>query len=138
MRNKLAVFVGVPLPGSGAWTGALVAAVLGMPVKQGVQALCVGGVVAAAIVTGVCSLGWIGGVAAGLSVAAVMSIRAVRATRKGMGKKRKERMMIMKMKKQEEEEEMKEEEGIGDGVEGEDEDEDENEDERVGGESELR
>lgn len=105
--SKLAVFVGVPLPGSGAWTGALVAAVLGMPVRQGVQALCVGGVVAAGIVTGVCSLGWIGGVMTGVVAIAVMGVRIVRATRNEMEKRKQKEKEEQEGEEDQEEEEEK-------------------------------
>lgn len=95
--RKLMLFVGVPLPGSGAWTGALVAAVLGMPVRQGVQALCVGGVVAAGIVTAVCSMGWIGGVITGVVAIGVMMVRIVRGSREmKSGEKKKDNTMMIK------------------------------------------
>lgn len=38
----LAFFVGIPLPGTGAWTGALVAALLDMDWKKAFLAVCVG------------------------------------------------------------------------------------------------
>jgi len=47
----LALFVGIPLPVTGAWTGALAAFVFGLPRKQAFLAIAVGLVLSAAIVT---------------------------------------------------------------------------------------
>lgn len=49
----LMVFVGIPLPGTGAWTGALVAAVLEMPLRRALPAVFLGLIMAGLIVTGV-------------------------------------------------------------------------------------
>ena len=46
----LALFVGVPAPGTGAWTGALIAALLGMPI-QADGSILVGVVLAGGIMT---------------------------------------------------------------------------------------
>jgi uncharacterized membrane protein len=43
--------VAIPLPGTGAWTGALVAAVLGLRLKKATPAIVIGVLIAAAIVT---------------------------------------------------------------------------------------
>ena len=45
------VLVAVPLPGTGAWTGALVAAMLDMQLKRAMPAITVGVIVAGIIVT---------------------------------------------------------------------------------------
>ena len=47
----LFMFVAIPLPGTGAWTGALVAAMLNMRLKQAVPSICLGVVSAGLIVT---------------------------------------------------------------------------------------
>lgn len=47
----LVLLVGIPLPGTGAWTGALVAAVLGLRVRQATAAILLGLLMAAAITT---------------------------------------------------------------------------------------
>ena len=47
----LLVLVAIPLPGTGAWTGALVAAVLNLRIKMSLPAILGGVLVAAAIVT---------------------------------------------------------------------------------------
>ena len=47
----LCILVAIPLPGTGAWTGALVAAVLGMRLKKAMPAIAVGVLIAGVIVT---------------------------------------------------------------------------------------
>ena len=54
----LLLFVGIPLPGTGAWTGTLAASFLDMGFKKSVIAV-IGGVVLASIIVGVvCTLGF--------------------------------------------------------------------------------
>lgn len=52
----LFLFVGIPLPGTGAWTGTLAASILDMDFKKSVLAV-MGGVILAGIIMGVLSLG---------------------------------------------------------------------------------
>lgn len=47
----LALFFGIPLPGTGAWTGALIAALLGMPLKKAVPSILLGVLCAGLLVT---------------------------------------------------------------------------------------
>ena len=47
----LLLFVGIPLPGTGAWTGALVAALLDIRMRHAVPAIFLGVAIAGAIVT---------------------------------------------------------------------------------------
>lgn len=47
----LALFVGVPAPGTGAWTGALIAALLGMPLQAAMGSILAGVVLAGGIMT---------------------------------------------------------------------------------------
>ena len=47
----LAILVAIPLPGTGAWTGSLVAAMMDMPLKKAFPAIVVGVVIAAVIVS---------------------------------------------------------------------------------------
>ena len=51
----LLLFVGIPLPGTGAWTGTLAASLLDMDFKKSVTA-CMGGVLLAGCIMGVLSL----------------------------------------------------------------------------------
>ncbi len=48
----LVLFVAIPLPGTGAWTGAGVAALLGMRLKQALPAIAIGVLVAGFLVSG--------------------------------------------------------------------------------------
>ncbi len=48
----LILLVAIPLPGTGAWTGALVAAVLGLHTKNALPAIAIGVLIAAVIVIG--------------------------------------------------------------------------------------
>lgn len=52
----LFLFVAIPLPGTGAWTGSLVAAVLSLPVRKAFWPIAAG-VVAAGLIMGVTSFG---------------------------------------------------------------------------------
>jgi len=60
----LATFVGIPLPGTGAWTGAVVAEVLGLPYWKSLLSIFIGVLMAATVVTFLSVLGkqyrWVG------------------------------------------------------------------------------
>lgn len=47
----LLLFVGIPLPGTGAWTGSLIAALLDIPKKKSIPAILVGIVIATVIMS---------------------------------------------------------------------------------------
>lgn len=49
----LAILVTIPLPGTGGWTGALVAAFLDMPLRKALPALLAGVLIAGFLVTGI-------------------------------------------------------------------------------------
>ncbi len=53
----LAMFVAIPLPVTGAWTGAVVAYVFGIRFRQSFLAICIGVVIAGSVVTSMCELG---------------------------------------------------------------------------------
>lgn len=59
----LLLFVGIPLPGTGAWTGTLAASFLDMDFKSSVLA-CMGGVLLAGVIMGLASMGVFGAVGA--------------------------------------------------------------------------
>ena len=46
----LLLFVGIPLPGTGAWTGALIASMLNIPFKKAFPAILLGVIIATVIV----------------------------------------------------------------------------------------
>lgn len=62
----LFIFVGIPLPGTGAWTGTLAASLLDMDFKKSVIAI-VAGVILAGIIMGLASAGVFGALGAILS-----------------------------------------------------------------------
>lgn len=59
----LLLFVGIPLPGTGAWTGTLAASFLDMGFKRSVIAVILG-VILAGIIMGLASMGLFGGISA--------------------------------------------------------------------------
>lgn len=59
----LLIFVGIPLPGTGAWTGTLAASFLNMDFKKSVLAV-MGGVIMAGLIMGAGSLGLFGALSA--------------------------------------------------------------------------
>lgn len=68
----LVVFVGIPLPVTGAWTGSVAAVLLGMSYGQALLGILCGVVVAAGIVIVLSLLGWLGAVIAGLGLAFIL------------------------------------------------------------------
>ena len=57
----LVAFVGIPLPGTGAWTGALIAALLGIRFRKAFPAIVIGVCLSACIMT-IISYGIVGGI----------------------------------------------------------------------------
>ena len=57
----LALFVGIPLPGTGAWTGALIAALLGIKFKKAFPAIIVG-IIIATVIMSIVSYGLLGAI----------------------------------------------------------------------------
>ncbi|MGB9589428.1 MAG: COG2426 family protein [Candidatus Hydrothermia bacterium] len=68
----LYIFVAIPLPGTGAWTGALVASVLGMRFLSALLAIGLGVATAGVIVTALSVLGWWGALIAGAVIMATV------------------------------------------------------------------
>lgn len=61
----LMIFVGIPLPITGAWTGAIAAFLFGMKFRHAILAISCGVLIAGVIVTTLTKLGWIGAIIAG-------------------------------------------------------------------------
>lgn len=85
----LALFVGVPLPGTGAWTGVMVAFVLRMKFWTAVLALAGGVLMAGVIVTVLCVMGWAGAMVAGAVLVGGGILAVAQAGREG-GKRKME------------------------------------------------
>ena len=49
----LMIFVAIPLPGTGAWTGALIAAILDLRLKAAIPAIFAGVLIAGILITGI-------------------------------------------------------------------------------------
>lgn len=61
----LLAFVAIPLPGTGAWTGALIAFLFGLDFLKSLLVIAIGVFIAGVIVTCLCLLGWMGALIAG-------------------------------------------------------------------------
>lgn len=78
---SLAAFVGVPLPGTGAWTGAMGAFLLGMPTAVALSSIFTGVVTAGCIMTAITLAGKKGGIAA-LSVLVLVTLKELLSKKK--------------------------------------------------------
>jgi uncharacterized membrane protein len=67
----LTLFVAIPLPVTGAWTGSIAAFLLGLKFRYAFLSILIGVIIAGAIVTSLCLLGWIGAVIAGVGLCAL-------------------------------------------------------------------
>lgn len=76
---SLAAFVGVPLPGTGAWTGAMGAFLLGMPTMVALSSIFTGVVSAGLIMTAIVLAGRKGGILA-LGALAVFTVQQLKSS----------------------------------------------------------
>ena len=67
-RIGLVLFVAIPLPVTGAWTGSLAAVLLGINFKKALVLICAGVLIAGVIVTCLTMLGWTGAIIAGIGL----------------------------------------------------------------------
>ena len=70
-RIGLALFVAIPLPVTGAWTGSLAAVLFGLKFRHAILSIFIGVFIAGIIVTCLCLLGWAGAVIAGVALCAL-------------------------------------------------------------------
>ena len=70
-RIGLTLFVAIPLPVTGAWTGSLVAVLFGLKFKYAFLSIFIGILIAGAIVTCLCLLGWTGAIIAGIGLSSL-------------------------------------------------------------------
>jgi uncharacterized membrane protein len=78
----LVLFVAIPLPVTGAWTGSIVAFLLGLSFWRAFPAIVLGVIIAGVIVTTLTVIGWWGAVIAGIGLAA-LAVIGLRRTWKG-------------------------------------------------------
>jgi len=71
-RIGLALFVAIPLPVTGAWTGSLVAVLLGLKFRHAFLSIFIGVCIAGVIVTCLSLLGWVGAIIAGIALCALV------------------------------------------------------------------
>ncbi len=64
----LMLFVAIPLPGTGAWTGSMAAFLLGLKFSRALLSIAAGVIISGAIVTTLSLMGWLGAVIAGLGL----------------------------------------------------------------------
>ena len=67
-RIGLMLFVAIPLPLTGAWTGSVAAFLFGLKFNHAFLSIFCGVIIAGAIVTCLCLLGWMGAVIAGIGL----------------------------------------------------------------------
>ncbi|KAL7573685.1 hypothetical protein ACA910_007728 [Epithemia clementina (nom. ined.)] len=84
---SLAAFVGVPLPGTGAWTGAMGAFLLGMPTLVALSSIFAGVVAAGGIVSAITLAGRTGGIAALGALFVLTSIEFLKGGKQSKEKK---------------------------------------------------
>jgi uncharacterized membrane protein len=73
-RIGLILFVAIPLPFTGAWTGSIAAFLFGLKFYRALLFIFFGILIAAAIVTVLCLLGWLGAVIAGVGLGSLVVI----------------------------------------------------------------
>lgn len=73
-RIGLIMFVAIPLPMTGAWTGAIAAVLLGMSFRNAVFSIFIGVLIAGVIVTCLALLGWTGAFIAGVLLIIIYGI----------------------------------------------------------------
>ena len=74
----LAIFVGIPLPVTGAWTGAAAAWLLGIPFWRAMLSILLGVIFAGIIMTTLALMGWLGAVVAGVVLLALFASALLR------------------------------------------------------------
>ncbi len=80
-RIGLTLFVAIPLPVTGAWTGSLVAVLFGLRFRHAFLSILIGVFIAGIIVTCLSLLGWVGAVIAGVGLSSLAVFSLWRATR---------------------------------------------------------
>jgi len=80
-RIGLVLFVAIPLPVTGAWTGSLLAVLFGLKFRHAFLSIFIGVCIAGIIVTCLSLLGWTGAIIAGIVLCALASYSLWRASR---------------------------------------------------------
>jgi len=80
-RIGLMLFVAIPLPATGAWTGSLAAVLFGLKFKHAFLSIFIGILIAGIIVTCLSLLGWVGAIIAGIGLSCLAISGLWRASR---------------------------------------------------------
>ncbi len=80
-RIGLMLFVAIPLPVTGAWTGSLAAVLFGLKFKHAFLSIFIGIFIAGIIVTCLSLLGWVGAIIAGIGLSSLAISGLWRASR---------------------------------------------------------
>lgn len=80
-RIGLMLFVAIPLPVTGAWTGSLAAVLFGLKFKHALLSIFIGVFIAGIIVTCLSLLGWVGAIIAGIGLSCLAIFGLWRASR---------------------------------------------------------
>lgn len=78
-RIGLTIFVAIPLPITGAWTGSIAAVLLGLPIWQSLIYIALGIITAGIIVTALSLMGWYGMLIIVLVFSAFLLFKSIRA-----------------------------------------------------------
>jgi len=70
----LLLLVAIPLPFTGAWTGAIIAVLLGLDFWYAFSSITIGILIAGVVVVSLSLLGWVGAVIAGISLAVIITL----------------------------------------------------------------
>ena len=73
-RIGLMLFVAIPVPGTGAWTGSVAASLVGLKFNRALISIACGVIIAGVIVTCLSLLGWVGAVIAGLALSSLAAV----------------------------------------------------------------
>ena len=73
-RIGLVLFVAIPLPITGAWTGSIVASLLGLSFWRAFPAIALGVFIAGVVVTTLTMIGWVGALIAGIGLIVVVAL----------------------------------------------------------------
>jgi len=73
-RIGLMLFVAIPVPWTGAWTGSLAASIFGIKFGRALVSITYGVVTCGVIVVSLCLLGWVGAAIAGLGLSVIAII----------------------------------------------------------------
>ena len=73
-RIGLMLFVAIPLPGTGAWTGSIAAFLFGLKLRRAFLSIMCGVIISGAIVTSLSLIGWVGAVIAGIGLSGMAMV----------------------------------------------------------------